>query len=121
MKTFKQFLVESFNPEHDNQDDVKAVLGWMRVKSPSELNWEFKMVPTETFKTAIENMESSYPQFPKEEARTKKIQKALASGQKPWPIFVDHTDGFIMEGRHRIVAFSRVGMQDIPAVYVSKK
>lgn len=57
----------------------------------------------------------------KDRARTSRIMKAIRGGAPQWPIFLDTEDGFIMEGRHRIVAFFLLGLRSIPVVHVSKR
>ena len=68
-------------------------------------------------------MLGTYDEFPEDEARTRKILKALQSGEPVLPVFVEDGDTthFIMEGRHRIVAFIQSGLSEIPVAFVSKK
>lgn len=65
-------------------------------------------------------MESTYDEFLDEEKRSKYILSLLEKGDKVMPIFVenDDEDRFIMEGRHRIVAFMWYGLKEIPVIYV---
>jgi len=52
-----------------------------------------------------------------------KILNKLKSGNEPLPIYVekDDPDNFVMEGRHRMVAFFLYGMDKVPVCYVGIK
>lgn len=102
-------------------DDLKNVSEWLGCDI-NELNLEIEMVPIEKFRnTIIENI-STYDEFPKDRQRTEKIIAALQRGEQPFPIFVEKTDPhlFVMEGRHRIVAFEAMEMKTVPVAFVSK-
>jgi hypothetical protein len=99
-----------------SMDDVRDVADWLK-KPANQIIWQLKKVPTNTFEHQVLDMINSYSHFPKDKARTQKILKELQAGGKPKPIFVEANDPthFILEGRHRIVAFF---IMDIPMVDV---
>ena len=50
------------------------------------------------------------------------IKDLLESGEKPWPIYVDSAhDDFVMEGRHKMVAFYELGIEEIDVCRVTFK
>jgi hypothetical protein len=72
------------------------------------------------FKNQIEEMESTLNEFPEDLNRIENILIAIVLKDEPvYAIFVDKRDDFILEGRHRIVAFSRLNLTEIPVYYVS--
>jgi hypothetical protein len=98
------------------EPDLAAVDEWMRVA----VSYRPTTEPMRRFSQRAQDLLDTYPKFPKDKARTDRIIKALRSGAIPWPIFVDTEDDFIIEGRHRIVAFHVLGLTEVPVVYVSK-
>ena len=52
--------------------------------------------------------------------KQKKILKKLENGQHSFPIYIEEGDPhlFIMEGRHRAIAFILNGMDKIPVFFV---
>jgi hypothetical protein len=66
-------------------------------------------------------MYGTYDEFPEDEERTNRILKLLKRGAQPLPIYVEagDPDFFVMEGRHRMVAFWLAEMKTIPVAYVS--
>ena len=99
--------------------DVKDVAEWLGVPSES-IQFETRNESIEPFAKQIKEMESSYLEFPEDNERTSAIERLLLTGEVPMPIYVQHGDehNFIMEGRHRIVAFHRVGLTEIPVCRV---
>lgn len=79
------------------------------------------MVPVQVFAKTAQEMLGTYGEFPKDAARTQKISKLLNQGSPTYPVFIADADpdNFIMEGRHRIVAFWKAQMPRIPVFYVS--
>jgi hypothetical protein len=102
-----------------SKSDIKDVSEWLR-KTPEEIEFYFTQEPLSDFENQILEMESTYDEFPKDEQRTKNIYELLKGGYKPKPIFVEYNDSnkFIMEGRHRVVAFKWFGLKQIPVLYV---
>ena len=101
-------------------EDVKDVGEWLH-KDIKDIKYYYKDEPFEMFKSTAIEMEGTYDEFTDERERTKKIYKLLVDGNKPKPIFVELNDvnKFIMEGRHRIVAFMWYGLDEIPVIYVN--
>ena len=99
--------------------DVKDVGEWLN-KPIEEIKYYYKEEPMTMFRDTIEEMESTYDEFIDERDRTEHIVDLLESGNKPMAIFIDlnDKDNFIMEGRHRIVAFSWFGLDKVAVVYV---
>ncbi len=110
-------LTESLDP---TQQDLKDVADWMNTTS-DKLDVVVKQEPIEKFIKQIREMYGTYDEFPKDEKRTNRILKLLKRGAKPLPIYVEANDPdlFVMEGRHRMVAFWLAGMTTIPVGYVS--
>lgn len=107
--------------QHISQD-LEDVADWMNT-TPDKLNIVVKQEPIEKFIKQIREMYGTYDEFPEDEERTNRILKLLKRGAKPLPMYVEANDPdlFVMEGRHRMVAFWLVGMTTIPIAYVSVK
>lgn len=99
--------------------DVKDVSEWMN-KPVNEIEYFYKEEPISMFVVQIREMESTYDEFGDDRERTEHIYDLLNLGAKPKAIFVELNDPnkFIMEGRHRIVAFSWRKLRTVPVVYV---
>ena len=110
-------LTESADP---TQQDLKDVADWMNT-TPDKLDVVVKQEPIEKFIKQIREMYGTYDEFPEDEQRTNRILKLLKRGAQPMPIYVEANDPdlFVMEGRHRMVAFWLAGMKTIPVAYVS--
>ena len=106
--------------EDTTSQDVKDVADWMRT-DPDKLSIVVKQEPIEKFIKQIREMYGTYDEFPEDEQRTNRILKLLKRGAKLLPIYVEANDPdlFVMEGRHRMVAFWLAGMKTIPVAYVS--
>ncbi len=105
------------------EDDLAHVNGWLRGDEPT---FRLKIEPMAVFKERAEYLLRTYPEFPKDKARTNKIVRELRAGGQQRPIFSDaeafsDEDSFVMEGRHRIVAFYLLGYETVPVVYVSSE
>jgi archaellum component FlaC len=107
--------------EHQQQD-LDDVADWMNT-TPDKLSVTVKQEPIEKFIKQIREMYGTYDEFPEDEKRTNRILKLLKSGANPLPIYVEAGDPylFVMEGRHRMVAFWLAEMKSIPVAYVSVK
>ena len=114
----KDELLKSMNESLDN--DLNDVADWMNT-TPDRLNIDIVQEPIEKFIKQIREMYDSYDEFPEDAKRTNNIVKLLYAGKKAMPIYVDKGDPhlFVMEGRHRMVAFMLAGMKRIPVAYVS--
>jgi hypothetical protein len=77
--------------------------------------------PIESFMKQIKEMYDTYKEFPSDAHRTKSILNKLKMGEPEYPIYVERKDHnkFIIEGRHRIIAFWLSGLATIPVAYVS--
>jgi len=117
--TVDQGVAEGF--EHNSQD-LADVADWMQT-TPDKLSVEVRQEPIEKFIKQIREMYGTYDEFPKDEERTNRILKLLRRGANPLPIYVEAGDPhlFVMEGRHRMVAFWLAEMKTIPVAYVSIK
>ena len=102
--------------------DLEDVADWMNC-SVDELNINIKQEPISKFMRQIKEMYSTYDEFPQDAERTGIISSLIKQGEDPFPIYVEANDpyNFVMEGRHRMVAFWQLGMESIPVAYVSKK
>ena len=99
--------------------DIKYVGEWLN-KPIQEIKYYYKEEPITMFINTIKSMESTYDEFVDERYRTEYIVDLLEDGNKPMAIFIELNDenNFIMEGRHRIVAFSWFGLNKVPVIYV---
>jgi hypothetical protein len=99
--------------------DVKDVGEWLN-KPIEEIKYYYKEEPISMFNDTIEEMESTYDEFIDDRDRTEYIVDLLEKGNKSMAVFIElnDKDNFIMEGRHRIVAFSWFGLDKVPVVYV---
>lgn len=90
---------------HNN--DLNDVADWLGVESHEQVETRIVKLPISNFLTQIKEMESSYDEFPEDRDRTEKIFNLLDSGECIQPVYVNDGDDllFVMEGRHRIVAF----------------
>lgn len=115
----KESINESKNPTNA---DIKSVSEWMNT-SVDNLIIDIKQEPIDKFISSIKEMYSTYEEFPRDAQRTKKIITLLKNGELPLPIYVEKNDPhlFVMEGRHRMVAFWLYGLTTIPVAYYSKK
>jgi ParB-like chromosome segregation protein Spo0J len=96
--------------------DLAAVDEWLQAEAVHRLVTE----PMARFIDRAQYLLDTYPDFPAEKTRTDVIIATIQAGGELWPIFVDSEDDFILEGRHRIVAFHILGLTTIPVIYVSK-
>jgi hypothetical protein len=94
--------------------DIEAVGEWMQ---GGEFAMQLAQCPISRFSSQISSCHESYPKFPGDEVRAMRILRRLRNGAEPWPLFVDGDD-FVMEGRHRMVAFHLFGLETIPVVFV---
>lgn len=131
VKNWRQYLNENINRNGIKEitlsdtiklsqlSDVKDVGEWLN-KPIDEIKYYYKEEPISMFIDTIREMESTYDEFVDERDRTEHIVDLLESGNKPMAIFIElnDKDNFIMEGRHRIVAFSWFGLDKVPVVYV---
>lgn len=101
---------------HYSNDDIKNIHKWF--KDGSIIKFEFKIENISKFKNQIQEMESTLNEFPEDKFRIEHIF-TLLQNEPIYAIFVDKNDNFILEGRHRIVAFSRRNQIEIPVYYVS--
>jgi len=139
MKDFKQFLkttIRELLNENINRSGIKEItlkdavklsqlsdvidVGEWLNKPIEKIKYYYKEEPISMFNNTIEEMESTYDEFTDERDRTEHIVDLLEKGNKPMVIFIElnDKDNFIMEGRHRIVAFSWFGLDKVPVVYV---
>lgn len=96
-------------------NDEKAIAEWLNVE-PERIEIEIEMESINKFLHQIKEMLLSYKDYPSEEKRTRKILKLLKKGELPFPVYIEKEDKsfFIMEGRHRIVAFYLLGLKIVP-------
>ena len=120
-ESIKKLSLNENTAQHQAQD-LKDVAEWLNT-TPDQLSIEVKQEPIEKFIKQIREMYGTYLEFPKDEKRTDRILKLLKRGADPLPIYVEAGDPhlFVMEGRHRMVAFWLAGMKTIPVAYASKK
>lgn len=108
------------NIQEDEKDRL-LVCQWMKVDNLAKLHFTIEKQPINRFISQIEEMEASYPLFPKELKRTQRIIQEINKSSILFPVYIDRNDSslFVMEGRHRLVAFKRMGFSVIPVAVVS--
>ena len=113
------FLYETIDP---TREDLASVAQWLRAE-PDQIEVHIKQEPIDKFLGQIKEMHGTFGEFPKDERRTNKILRLLKQGATPMPMYVeqDDPDLFVMEGRHRMVAFWLASAKTVPVAYVSKK
>ena len=113
------FLYETIDP---TREDLASVAQWLRAE-PDQIEVHIKQEPIDKFLGQIKEMYGTFGEFPKDERRTNKILRLLKQGATPMPMYVEQGDPdlFVMEGRHRMVAFWLAGAKTVPVAYVSKK
>lgn len=111
-------LIEKFN---GIEQDIQDVSEWMRC-SIDALRFRLVYEPATLFLEKVKDAVASYDEFPRDRARTNKIIKLIKNGSLILPVFIEDGDHnmFIMEGRHRIVAFLLSGLHEVPVAYVTK-
>lgn len=102
--------------------DVKSITEWMNVKSVNELLIEKKYINIDLLEKQINEMESTYKEFKSDLIRSRKIFNKINKGSTVEPIYIEKNDKhlFVMEGRHRMVAFKWLNIREIPVMFVSK-
>jgi uncharacterized protein YjgD (DUF1641 family) len=107
-------------PELEKTNDLNEVVGWFHNAHKNDLEFYLSKEPMSKFINQAKEMVSTFDEFPQDAKRTKKIVKRLREGNDALPIFVEYGDpyNFIMEGRHRVVAFMQMGYDFLPVVYV---
>jgi hypothetical protein len=98
------------------EGDLADVDGWLH---GGVLTYRLEIEPTKKFAAVVKNILKALDKFPKDRARINKIMRLLKAGAPQRPIFCDTHDNWIMEGRHRIVAFHLLKLPTTPVVYVS--
>ena len=101
--------------------DLDDAIEWFPGKEVSFIVKE--NVPMSIFNNQALEMLSTYDEFPQEAKRTAKIKQLILKGGKQLPIFVDTIDighNFIVEGRHRIVAFYELGLTSVTVIEIVK-
>ena len=115
----KGSLAESADPTNR---DIADAAEWINT-TPANLQIEHTQEPIEKYLTQIKEMYGTFDEFPQDKQKTNKIIKLIKAGAPVYPIYVEKGDSdlFVMEGRHRMVAFWLLGMKTIPVAYVSVK
>lgn len=101
--------------------DLADVAKWLKCK-PQQLGLRKASLPAELFRELVSGLVESYDHFPAEKHRMEKILKEVERGAPLLPVFIEEDDpeNFIMEGRHRIVAFLMAGVTTVPVLFASK-
>ena len=105
-----------------NQSDLNDVSQWLNT-SVENLEVHIIYESISKYEKQIKEMYSTYDEFPQDAKRTEKIRNLLKNGEEMLPIYVETNDEnfFVMEGRHRMVAFWLNGLKEIPVAYVNIK
>tara|TARA_B100000749_G_C18412445_1_gene459732 strand:- start:334 stop:672 length:339 start_codon:yes stop_codon:yes gene_type:complete len=99
--------------------DLHQVCGWLGASCPDDIRTEIVTRPIEEFLPQIREMLDTYDEFPEDARRTQKIIKEIRSGKPAQPVYIEQGDPdfFIMEGRHRIVAFYLLRIIEVTVCY----
>lgn len=100
--------------------DMKNVAEWFSTGVENIIFKEVKNEPIDYFLKDILECLASHDEFPQDARRTNKIMKEIMETGKVFPVYVEEGDDykFIMEGRHRMIAFHLLGYKEIPVCYV---
>ena len=114
----KEFIVES-SIVHQDQD-LQDVASWLGT-TVDNLHFDVKYEPMSMFENQASEMLGTYNEFPEDAERTEIISSLISKGQGLLPIYIEKADPdlFILEGRHRVVAFLQAGFDKIPVAWVS--
>jgi hypothetical protein len=106
-----------------HQKDLQDVCGWINAKSIEDIETRFEKIPIDRLLGQIKEMGASYKEFPKEKARTRRICNLLESGEDANPVYIEEGDEslFVMEGRHRMVAFEWKDMTEVDVCFCKLK
>jgi hypothetical protein len=110
-------VTENFSALHD----VRNILDWLKIENPDNVQFRYDELPVVgILGTNIKQRMDSLDKFPESKKRVDKILKKLENGQHSFPIYIEEGDPhlFIMEGRHRAIAFILNGMDKIPVFFV---
>lgn len=104
------------------RSDIQHVSEWFGC-SVSEVEVLIKVEPISIFKAQIEEMKSTFEEFKEDKFRTDRIVSLLIEGGKESYLYVEKEDPtkFVMEGRHRMVAFDLIGLKEVTVAYCSKR
>ncbi len=102
------------------EKDIHSISEWMEFPLEN-LVFTKHNIKIECFEKQILEMIDSYEEFPEDKKRTYRIIELIKNGNKKWPIFIKNNDPslFIMEGKHRIVAFYKLGIEKVPIIWVN--
>lgn len=101
------------------ESDLISVGEWENA-DPKDLTYRLVIEPIDVIANSAKEMYDNYDEFPEDAKRTNKIIKLLRSGSQQLPVFIKDgdSDNFVMEGRHRMVAFYVMGLKTVPVVYI---
>lgn len=102
------------------KEDLKNVSEWFSTSIENVNIKETKSEPIEYFLKDILECLDSHDEFPDDARRTNIIMKDIMRTGEVYPVYVEFGDSnkFVMEGRHRMIAFHLLGYQEIPVCYV---
>lgn len=93
---------------------------WLNALSFDDLEFKTKKESIKQFEKQISDVKEYGDDEDFERIET--IKDLLNTGEKPWPIYVDDAhNNFVMEGRHKMVAFYDLGIEEIDVCRVTKK
>ncbi len=106
-----------------HQKDLQEVCGWIAAKTVEDIDTRLVKMPIERLMKQIKEMESTYDEFPDDKARTDKIYNALKRGESVQPVYIEEGDDFlfVLEGRHRMVAFMWAKLPEVDVCFCKLK
>jgi hypothetical protein len=107
------------------KEDILSIHDWMlmgRSMKPNSLSFEYAAIPISKMLKQINEMRSTFEEFPKDAKRASKILKLYKNKAKILPVVIEKNDVnlFVMEGRHRMMAQYDFGLTSIPTFLVSE-
>lgn len=109
--------------ERLHYDDLIHVAQWFGDSDTQQIITRFAIVPITTFDAQITQMQATYTTFPADKKRTQAIVRRLRAGEPMQPIYIEEDDPsfFVMEGRHRLVAFYWQGIPTVTVCFCKRR
>jgi tRNA nucleotidyltransferase/poly(A) polymerase len=112
----KQQIVNDIKKERNN------LAQWLKAKDVNQLKYSLKYLSITDF---VDSVRARIPAMTgSDRNKVNKIKREIKSkGGFILPVYIEHGDNykFILEGRHRIIAFYELGIKNIPVVFVRKE
>lgn len=103
-----------------SEADLHDLSEWLR--GDRNLRFTYLLEPWDAYRKQAEEMLATLDQFPADRSRVRRIVRLLEAGSPVHPVFVEAGDphSFVIEGRHRLIAFFQLGLPAVPVLRVEK-